>query len=405
MLYLLIRSFFPLKENHLWKGLVLIGFVSVMTTPSYSNERLTVIMLLFVLFSLAVVLSFEGTFVQKISVAVILYPVVQGSSYLFYDLGFQLWLLLNGNPVTDSFLHIASFLLKFLFWVLIYKLFKNRIRNSSTFLNHRMWLIMVLISLASFISLQSLILFAPQQAVLIYPACLACILTSLGIIYLIGYMADTVKIDLENQQLKLQETYYEELADNQLEIRKIRHDMNHHLSVIGVLIEAGDFKQTQDYFDQLSLQLSSYGKEFCENSLVNAVINSKYSKFQEHHVDTFLNISIDDAPAIDDISLCTIFANTMENALEAVLTIENPEERKMKIQARYQNGYFSYKITNNKGNDIRETKDGLITTKENKKAHGYGLKIVESVVNKYNGTFDISHNENEFSLVILIGNI
>jgi len=261
----------------------------------------------------------------------------------------------------------------------------------------------VLISLSSFISLQTLVLFVPQQAVLIYPACLACILTSLGIIYLVGYIAETVKTDLENQRLKLQEVYYEELADNQLEIRKIRHDMNHHLSVIATLIEAGEYEKTQDYFNQLSVLLSSHGKVFCQNSLVNAVINSKYSKFQEQDIDIFLNIAIDQLLAIDDISLCAIFANTMDNALEAILGVPDPGNRKINLQARYQNGYFSYKISNTKQHDIQKNSEGLLTTKKNKKDHGYGLKTVAAIVEKYHGTLDISYGDEEFSVLILIG--
>lgn len=42
--YLLVRNFFPLKTNPLWKGLVFIGFLPVMTTPSYSNESFEVLM-------------------------------------------------------------------------------------------------------------------------------------------------------------------------------------------------------------------------------------------------------------------------------------------------------------------------------------------------------------------------
>ncbi len=44
LLYLLVRSFFPLKTNPLWKELVFIGFLPVMTPPSYSNEGVEVLM-------------------------------------------------------------------------------------------------------------------------------------------------------------------------------------------------------------------------------------------------------------------------------------------------------------------------------------------------------------------------
>ncbi len=53
----------------------------------------------------------------------------------------------------------------------------------------------------------------------------------------------------------------------------------------------------------------------------------------------------------------------------------------------------------------RKNSEGLLTTKKNKKDHGYGLKTVAAIVEKYHGTLDISYGDEEFSVLILIGDV
>lgn len=57
----------------------------------------------------------------------------------------------------------------------------------------------------------------------------ACMATNIGSIYLAGYFVSSIRRDMEQRNLKLQQDYYKELEKNQAEIRKLRHDMNNHL--------------------------------------------------------------------------------------------------------------------------------------------------------------------------------
>lgn len=401
----LIQSFAPLRKQTIWKWLALFGYWCVFSTISYFSEELIVTVGTFFFFALIPLLAHQGNLFQKWSIILILYPVIQGINYLSFNLGFEVFKFTGEKPFLDGFILTASFILKFLLWWGIGKIFKGHIKDCQTFLTNKMWGIMAVISLASFISLISIVTFTPQQEYYVYPAVIACVVTGLGIIYIAGYITETLKVDMENQQLKLQKTYYEELARNQLEIRKISHDLNHHLSVIATLLETGETQKLQDYFNQLSVQFTDQGRAFCQNSLVNAVINSKFQQIQQQQIDTFINIDIDQLLTIDDISLCALFANTIDNAIEAVLGINNPEERKISIEARYTKGYFSYNITNSKHHSLIKDANGLVTTKKDKASHGFGLKTVKGIVDKYNGTFDMAHTEREFSLVILMSNV
>ena len=90
---------------------------------------------------------------------------------------------------------------------------------------------------------------------------------------------------------------------------------------------------------------------------------------------------------IDDVSLCTLFANTLDNAIEACQKIEDPDRRKLELKCRYtENGYFSLELINSKINEIVVQKNQYISDKEDKSAHGIGISSIRDIVEKYEGT-------------------
>ena len=119
---------------------------------------------------------------------------------------------------------------------------------------------------------------------------------------------------------------------------------------------------------------------------------------------TFLNIDIDKMLSIDDVSLCTIFSNTLDNAIEACKKIDDPAKRKLELRCRYtENGYFSFELTNSKVNEIHKKKGRFLSDKEDQNAHGIGIASVKEIVDNYEGTLDISYDKEWFKVVILIG--
>ena len=90
-------------------------------------------------------------------------------------------------------------------------------------------------------------------------------------------------------------------------------------------------------------------RRFCKDSIVNAVLNAKYNAAEDASVDSFFHVDIDEILGIDPISLCTIFSNTLDNAIEACRKIPEREKRRISLKARYtENGYFSCEIVNSK---------------------------------------------------------
>lgn len=99
--------------------------------------------------------------------------------------------------------------------------------------------------------------------------------------------------------------------------------------------------------------------------------------------------------------ICALFGNAVENAIEAVSKLECPEERCISFQVRESRRMLVVIIDNCFSGPL-EFEDGLPkTTKGEAGWHGYGLKSIRRVAEKYGGQATVLADE-MFRLTILI---
>lgn len=359
------------------------------------------------LYTATVFLFYGGTNIEKISVVLILFPIMVSVNFITTDLtGLIYFRLTPGGYFLDRLLTWISYMLRVLFWAGIYHGFQKKLSRMAGLMTAKIWLLPDMICTAAFIGSITVISTARiENAWTAYPSCIACIVASLGCIWLCLYIGDAVRQELENENMKLRQSYYEELEQNQLAIRKLRHDMNNHLGIIGSFMETGEYEKALDYFKKLQVAAAAGSRKFCENGLVNAVINAKYNLAEKLDIPCFINMELKKVYDMDDVSLCTIFANLLDNALEAASGIPEKEKRRLSLKARLVSDALCIEVENTFAGEVKEAKGQLVTTKENAEGHGYGLRSVQDVVELYGGHIQISHEDGIFRVTIWIGHL
>lgn len=380
---------------------------TIISTLVVFPKDMTNISMTLLLFLLTNFTLYRGKWLVKLSMVLVFLPIAAAVNLLHIDIGGHIFMqfFTESDAVANSIFSSISFVILPVFWMAFYHFFSPSLKKIQNIFTDKAWTIVDVISLASFCALFSCIYLAPEhQTYFIWPCILACLVTNICSVRLAAYLADGLHANLERKNLQLQKNYYEELEHNQNQIRKFRHDMNNHLSVVGNLLDEGNLLEAKEYFNSISGYMQTANRKFCQNSVVNAVINAKYQLMTNSSIDMFLNIDIDKMMFIDDVSLCTIFANTLDNAIEACRKIDDTTKRKLELKCRYtENGYFSFELTNSKSNEIFERKGRLLSDKEDQSAHGIGISSVKEIVDKYDGTLDISYAKDWFKVVILIG--
>ena len=284
---------------------------------------------IFLLFLLLNLVLYHGKWIIKLSMILILLPISAALNLLVMDIGGYLFFLYftEQDALENTIFSTLFYSIAVIFWIVFYRLFHKNLTEIRNTFTTRAWYMISIICAASFVGIFTCVYFSPDTTWYIWPCTFACIITNVGSIRLAAYLADGIHADLERKNLQLQKNYYEELEQNQKQIRKFRHDMNNHLSVVGYLLQKGELQKARDYFDKISVYMQTANRKFCENSVVNAVLNAKYNLMTDAKIDGFFHISIDKLLFIDDVSLCTLFANTLDNAIEACQKIEAPDRR------------------------------------------------------------------------------
>lgn len=323
--------------------------------------------------------------------------------FLIQDLLGVVYFSLDATLFASIFCYLSDAFLHILFWYVLYRLFRQRLFDISRLFDQNTWILLGAVCLASLVSITTVIYYAPAQSYKIWLCALACIITNIGSLCLAGYFSNSIRLEAERNNLKLQQEYYEELERNQTEIRKLRHDMNHHLSVIKDLFYSENRMEAEEYFKEVESQIAVQNRVFCKNSIVNAVLNAKCSQAAGQGIDCFFHVDLHNIQSIDSVSLCSLFSNTLDNAIEASLKVRDPGARKISVKARStDSGYFSYEISNQKANPIVEKNGHILSDKKDAKSHGLGIRNIREIIDRYNGTLDISYTEDTFTVTMLI---
>lgn len=206
--------------------------------------------------------------------------------------------------------------------------------------------------------------------------------------------------------IEAQQEYYLMVHEKQQEMRAIRHEMRNHLSCISGLSKAGKLAEMEEYINHL-VETPDVTEDLFDtgNDIVNAILNDAQSKYKSQRI--FLRLT-GGFPSlhIKPLDLCVIFANTISNAVEAVLRMDRSKDEDAFIDINIS----SYKddlyidIKNPVSGMVEIYNGNLITSKKDKTAHGFGTKNVRQRVEKYQGTINYTCENNYFKVEIFMKN-
>lgn len=406
-IYRIVAASLELRPQR-WVRIFLFTALFLTCTPKIFSQELTGSLGLLLCLFLLLMFTCTNPFVEKLTFAMLLYPLWVSTNYLTEDMGFVIWLYgfqKHMSPVGELLLHSATTALRIPFWAAAWYMIKKQLPVFPTGFPTKIRYMILLMYLTPFLGIIAMIAITdPDTSFIIWPACIACILTNLGIFYVCSCLSRSLRSEMEVEVLRLRQNYDEEAAAEQEKTRKLHHDIQNHLSVIQVLLRDGQQQKAAAYLKALSREWTGQIRRFCHNPIINAVLNTKYHRATACSISCEFHLDLDSEldRLTDPIALCSLFANTLDNAIEACCKVEDPQKRNILLKARCTEVFFSCCIENSKADPVHQA-DGLFqTTKTEKESHGFGLQNVRDLVQRCRGTLDISYTECWFSVSILI---
>ena len=200
----------------------------------------------------------------------------------------------------------------------------------------------------------------------------------------------------------LLESNYKRLKKVYDENRTIQHDHKNHVLAISELIkedknyEALNYIHTYIKFTKNSLNDVKSG-----NDIVDIIVHSKYVEAKEKNINFIFDVDFLGNVPIRDIDMCALLANLLDNSIEACEKVkENSRDVSLKICKR--NEMLVIRITNSIHSNLSKRRDIFKTEKENKQLHGWGMRSIEYVVKKYDGTKRYYIEGNRIEILVII---
>ncbi len=99
----------------------------------------------------------------------------------------------------------------------------------------------------------------------------------------------------------------------------------------------------------------------------------------------------------------SLFGNALDNAIEAVVLLDDPSRRSITLVVRRAMGCVSIHVENYCRARCRLGADGLpATSKDDRANHGFGVRSMRGIAEKYSGTFSLSAGEDTFAVDVMI---
>lgn len=179
-----------------------------------------------------------------------------------------------------------------------------------------------------------------------------------------------------------------------------RHDMRHHLNLIAAYLADNNQAAAQKYINEVDkIIASAVVEKYCHNYTVNLILNFYISKAKDEQIAVETQIDLQEKNTVSDMDLCIIFANALENAVNACKRIPIQDDRTLKIVCKTKNDKLFLHITNNYADTVTFVDDLPVSRSKN---HGFGTKSIAAVVHKYNGLFSFTAEDGVFKTSIIL---
>lgn len=217
-----------------------------------------------------------------------------------------------------------------------------------------------------------------------------------------GYALREQKYRYRSEMMKTMAEQMEELEDTYMSMRRLRHDMNAYVNDIKAMVESGELAETPVFLAEMEKQLTpTYSTG---NMALDSVILLKAKRIRAQGIDLRCsNLHYTGGMNISDASLCSLIANMLDNATEALLARkELGGELYIYFQFSYFPGGLMIICENPLLGVMPRMKRSSFFSSKRSLYHGLGISIMEAIAHDAGGQFDIVVEDDMFKILACI---
>lgn len=207
------------------------------------------------------------------------------------------------------------------------------------------------------------------------------------------------------RQLESYSNQLDVIMKSEEKVRGLRHDLKHHLNELLLMAEADRAADIRDYVRDMQVYMT-YEREYASsgNTDIDSLINLMLDKAKNELENVKCKVSVPQEIDIPSFDWNIILGNLLDNAISAA---KESDDKFLQIKISYQRGILFISIKNSYSGTRMKAGDRYITTKsydrtDRTQVHGMGIQNVKRIVEKYNGSIELSDENGIFDVKVLM---
>ena len=212
-----------------------------------------------------------------------------------------------------------------------------------------------------------------------------------------------LKLDLRESEM----TYISEMGKIMSSIKTSRHDLLNHLQVLNGLLRMRKYDRANEYLNQLSVESRTLDLSLrVKNPVLMVLLQSKWELANAKNIELQIETDPDEFDRVGSMDLVKLFANLLDNAIEAVESYEGEQPRRIRVVCRNVGSKYVFAVENPATLSPQAQKllfrQGYTTKPNEHEARGHGMTIIRNTVDNYRGEIRFRYEEEKVEIQITI---
>lgn len=197
------------------------------------------------------------------------------------------------------------------------------------------------------------------------------------------------------EELMRREKEQFELSKETIDIINIKcHDLKHQISALRTVADA-------DYVKEIENAVMIYDAAArTGNDILDVVLTEKSLLCEKNGITLTCVMDGGALSFMSKTDIYSLFGNALSNAIESVRGIKDKDRRCISITSRPAGGFLSVHIENCYDGEIK-LEGGLPVTSGDRARHGFGMRSIKHIAEKYGGSMSVTAEGGVFSLDLL----
>lgn len=234
--------------------------------------------------------------------------------------------------------------------------------------------------------------------------CSACaLITQFGVLSRSGLELRNAQLQKDKtvlQELLYQEKKQQEFSKDTIEYINMKcHDLKHQISVLRYLSRDKQEESIRG-IEQAIMIYDHFAKT--GNDALDIVLTEKGLLCEKYNIRFTYIVDGDKLSFIDPVDISSLFSNAVSNAIESVMREEDESKRIIRLHVVARHRLLTIHVENYCNSLVRFENGLPVTVKEDKHSHGFGVKSIRYIVEKYGGSMLMRSEGELFNLNIVL---